>query len=90
MPFSFTKAIQRGLGTATAHSSSRTGLYSGSVVAEQVALGAKYPVVLLLLTAFSVELYAIVTVTYRPAKTDFSACTGRWLRTASTFSRVFS
>ena len=26
----------------------------------------------------------------RPAKTDLSACTGRWLRTADTFSRVFS
>ena len=25
-----------------------------------------------------------------PAKTDLSACTGRWLRTADTFSRVFS
>jgi hypothetical protein len=54
VPFSFTKSIQRGLGTATAHSSGRTGLYSGSVIAEQVALGEKYPVVLLLLTAFSV------------------------------------
>jgi len=26
----------------------------------------------------------------RPAKTDFSAYTRRWLRTADTFSRVFS
>ena len=31
-----------------------TGLRKGLGVAEQVALGAKYPVVLLLLTAFSV------------------------------------
>jgi hypothetical protein len=54
VPFSFTKAIQRGVGITTAHSSGRTGLYSGCMVAEQVALGAKYPAVLLLLTAFSV------------------------------------
>jgi hypothetical protein len=42
--FSFTKKIQRGLGIAAAHSSGCTGLYSGCVVGEQVALGAKYPV----------------------------------------------
>jgi hypothetical protein len=33
------------------------GVFSELRVAEQVALGAKYPVVLLLLTAFSVDLY---------------------------------
>jgi hypothetical protein len=53
VPLPFTKA-QRGLGIATAHFSDRAGLYSGCVVAEQVALGAKCPVVLLLLMEFSV------------------------------------